>query len=90
MAGRGIAFAAGDGAPATKMPSEPLEGSRTKNAPGHDERTRNETKDDMTDDCQKRRALVTGGAQGIGWAICRTLAARGYLIAQAYIAARPA
>ena len=90
MAGRGIAFAAGDGAPATKMPSEPLEGSRTKNAPGHDERTRNETKDDMTDDCQKRRALVTGGAQGIGWAICRTLAARGYRIALADIDARSA
>ena len=33
----------------------------------------------------RRRALVTGGATGIGWAICQTLAAQGYLIVLADI-----
>ncbi|WP_319824017.1 SDR family NAD(P)-dependent oxidoreductase [Thalassovita sp.] len=39
----------------------------------------------MANDGQYRRALVTGGAQGIGWAICRALAARGYRVALADI-----
>lgn len=37
-----------------------------------------------------RRVLVTGGAAGIGWAICRALAARGYRIALADIDAAAA
>lgn len=43
-----------------------------------------------TPDQQKRprRALVTGGASGIGWAICQTLAARGYQIVLADIDAQ--
>jgi len=38
----------------------------------------------------QRRALVTGGAHGIGWAICRDLAGQGYLIALADIDAKVA
>ena len=41
--------------------------------------TREETK------AEGRRALVTGGANGIGWAACRELAKRGYRVALADI-----
>lgn len=37
-----------------------------------------------------RRALVTGGAHGIGWAICQLLAKRGYTIALADLDAKMA